>query len=112
MLDYRQFAVACHFGSVSKADIEAYIQSVIESDEEYENRIFEAHANDLSVTQVKMLEVIGFSFPNFDINTDDYFVPCRSELKKQLGLLLDRKITPLDFCIFFNSMEMELMIDS
>ncbi|MEM9079101.1 MAG: hypothetical protein AAGC74_00225 [Verrucomicrobiota bacterium] len=112
MLDYQQLAVACHFGSASKADIEVYIQSVVESGAEYDNRIFEAYANDLGVARVKLLEFIAVSYPDFQIKTAQCLGPCRAELKRQIGLLLDEVITPSSFCEFFNAMEMQLVIDS
>ena len=102
MLDYRQLAVACHFGSASKADIESFIQSVVDSGEEYDSRIFEAHANDLRVARTKILEFIAVSFPDFQVTTDEALGPCRAELKRQIGLLLDGEITPYSFCRFFS----------
>ena len=112
MLDYQQLAVACHFGSASKMDINSYIRSVIESDEEYDNRIFEAHSNDLEVARAKILEFIAVSFPDFQVNTKEALGACRAELKRQIGLLLDGKIMPYSFCRFFNSMEVLLITDS
>ncbi len=112
MLDYRQLAVACHFGSASKADIKGFIQSVVDSGEEYDSRLFEAHAKDLRVARTKMLEFIAVSYPDFEITTDQGLGSCRAELKRQIGLLLDETITPSSFCRFFNAMEMQLVIDS
>lgn len=112
MIDYRQLAVACQFGSASKADIEGFIQSIIESTEEYDNRLFEAHANDLRIARTKVLEFIAVSFPDFQIATAEGLRLCGAELKRQIGLLLERQITPSSFCRFFNSMESELVIDS
>ena len=71
MRDYRQLAVACHFGSASKADIESFILSIVEGGSEYDSRLFEAHANDLRVARTKMLEFIGVSFPDFRVDTSE-----------------------------------------
>ena len=112
MLDYRQLAVACHFGSASRADLESFIQSTVEGGNEYDDRLFEAQANDLGVARAKMLEFIAVSFPDFQITTDEGIRSCRVELKRQIGRLLDQQITPFSFCRFFNSMEDELVINS
>ena len=110
MLNHRQLSVACHFGSAAKVDIESFIQAVVEGDDEYDTRLFQAHANDLRVARLKMLEFIDASFPEFSIDSVEGLAACRAELKRQSGLLLDRQITPNTFCQFFNSMESELVI--
>ncbi len=110
MLDHRQLAVACRFGSASKADIESYIQSVVEGGGEYDSRLFDAYANDLTVARTKMLEFIGVSFPDFRIDTDEGLETCKAELKRQIGLLLRKAVSPDCFCHFFNSLEWELVI--
>ena len=110
MLGHRQLYVACHFGSASKADIESFVQSTVEGGDEYDSRLFEAHANDLRVAHKKMIEFIDASCPEFRINSDEGLLICRAELKRQIRLLLDRQVTPSSFCRFFNSMESELVI--
>ena len=112
MTDYQQLAVACRFGSASKADIESFIQSIVEGGGEYDNRLFEAHADDLRLARAKTLEFIDLSFPGFQLTTTEGLQLCRRELRKQIGLLLDRQITPPMFCGFFNSMESMLVVDS
>jgi hypothetical protein len=112
MLDHRQLYVACRFGSASKADIEAFIRSVVDGGDEYDSRLFEAHANDVRVARTKTIEFIEASFPEFSIDSDEGLLTCRAELKRQIRLLLDRQITPSTFCSFFNSMESALVIDS
>jgi hypothetical protein len=112
MLNHRQLSVACHFGSASKTDIESFIQVVVEGGDEYDSRLFQAHANDLRVARLKMIEFIDASFPEFRIDSVEGLAACRAELKRQSGLLLDRQITPATFCQFFNSMESELVISS
>ena len=111
MLGHRQLSVACHFGTASRADIESFIHSAVEGGDDYDSRLFEAHANDLRVARTKMIEFIDASFPEFRINSDEGLLTCRAELKRQIRLLLDRQITPSSFCRFFNSMESELVID-
>ncbi len=59
-----------------------------------------------------MLEFMAVSFPDFQIGTEEDLEPCKAELKRQIGLLLDRQITPSNFCKFFNSMEVHLISDS
>lgn len=59
-----------------------------------------------------MLEFIAVSFADFQVNTDEALGPCRAELKRQVGLLLDGETTPYSFCRFFNSMEVQLITDS
>ena len=112
MLDYRQLSVACHFGSASKDDIEAFIQSFVDSGEDYDSRIFDAHASEVRVAQTKILEFMALSFPDLLIGTEECIEACKAELKRQIGLLLDGQITPLNFCRFFNSMEVQLVTDS
>ena len=112
MLNHRQLSVACHFGSASKADIESFIQAVVEGGDEYDSRLFQAHANDLRLARTKMLEFIDASFPEFCIDSFEGLAACKAELKRQIVLLLDRQITPSTFCQFFNSMESELVISS
>ena len=112
MFNYRQLAIACHFGSASRVDIDTYIESVVLSGKDYDSRIFEAHARDLKVAQAKILAFITVSFPEFEINSEDLLELCKSELKRQIGLLLDKKITPSSFCEFFNLMESKLVFDS
>jgi hypothetical protein len=111
MLSHRQLYVACHFGSASQADIESFIQSVVDGGEEYDSRLFEAHANDVRVARTKMIEFLEASFPKFSIDGGEGLLTCRAELKRQIRLLLDRQITPSTFCSFFNSMESALVID-
>jgi hypothetical protein len=110
MLDHRQLSVACHFGSASKTDIESFIQAVVGSGVEYDSRLFQAHANDLRVARLKMLEFIDASFPEFCIDSVEGLAACRAELKRQIALLLDRQITPATFCQFFCSLEDKLVI--
>jgi hypothetical protein len=112
MLCHQQLYVACHFGSASKEDIESFIQSVVDGGDEYDSRLFEAHANDVRVARTKMIEFIEASFPVFCIDSDEGLRTSRAELKRQIRLLLDRQITPSTFCSFFNSMESALVIDS
>jgi hypothetical protein len=59
-----------------------------------------------------MLEFIDFSFPEFRIDGDEGLALCRAELRRQIGLLLDRQISPSSFCQFFSSMEDKLVIDA
>ena len=111
MTDYRQLAVACHYGSVSKPDIDAFIQSIVDGEDEYDGRLFEAYTNDLSAAQKKIFEFIEISHPGFQLKADGFLLACRAELRRQIALLLDGKITPVVFCRFFNSMEIDLITD-
>lgn len=112
MLDHRQLYVACHFGSASKTDIDSFIQSIVNGGDEYDSRLFQAYTDDLRVARAKMLEFIDAAFPEFRVDSDEGLAFCRAELKRQIGLLLDRRITPSSFCQFFNSMEDKLVISS
>jgi len=111
MLNYQQLAVACCFYSASISDIEAYIASVVESGEEYDNRIFEAYSNDVRIAWEKILDFIAYTYPDYDVYSEQGVEPCKAELKRQIHLLLDKKITPHSFCLFFNAMEMPFAID-
>ena len=112
MRDYRQLAVACHFGSASKTDIEEFITSTVEACDDYSNQLFDAYSNNLEIARSKMLAFIAVSFPDFDVLSGEGLEFCRAELKRQIELLLEQKITAFDFCKFFNSMEINLVVDS
>lgn len=112
MLDHRQLYVACYFGSASRSDIEAFIQSKVVIFDEYNSRWFDVHANGLRVAQTTMIELIEAAFPEFSIYSDEGLLSCRAELKRQIRLLLDGEITPSTFCSFFNSMESALVVES
>ena len=111
MLDYRHLAVACYFDSASTAEIEAFIQSVVEGDREYDSCLFEAYSKDVRIARAKMFEFIHVSFPDFSIDSEEGIKSCEAELKRQVGLLLSREIKPVCFCQFFNSLESALVVD-
>lgn len=112
ILDYKQLAVACHFGSASKTDIESFIRATSENGTDFDSRLFDAYQTDITVARTRMLDFISISYPEFQLLSEAGLIACRAELKRQIDLLLASEISPANFCTFFNSMELELVVNS
>ena len=104
-----QMLVACSYRSASKSEIEDYVQSVINGDEEYSNTIFEALTNDPNKAVSKLEEYLRSSFSDFQVTSDLGVEECKRELILQIQRLLSKRCSQEDFRWFFLAMESELM---
>jgi hypothetical protein len=111
MRDTQQLLIACHFGSVSKDEINHFIDSMIKGDEEYDPMIFDAYSPDIRIGRRKLEIFLRKSLPGFEVESDEGVIACRRELKHQIERLSRNECSQEEFCEFFNRLENELVIN-
>ena len=111
MRDAQQLLISCYLGSVSKDEIECFIDSVVKSDEEHDSMIFDAYSPDLSVARKKLELYLRKLLPDFKIESEEGVIACRGELKHQIERLHRNECSQEEFCDFFRQLEIELAIN-
>lgn len=111
MRDTQQLLIACHFGSVSKEEINHFIDSVIKGDEEYDPMIFDAYSSNVGIGRRNLELFLRKSLPSFEVESDEGVIACRSELKHQIERLSRNDCSQEEFCEFFKRLENELVIN-
>jgi len=105
-----QMLIACSYESASQNEIEDFVQSAIEGDEEYNNTIFEALTNNPKKSRAKLEEYLRSSFPDFEPTSDLGVKECKRELILQIQRLLGERCSQEEFRSFFLAMESDLMM--
>lgn len=111
MRDTQQLLIACHFGALSKNEIDQFIDSVVKGDEEYDPMIFDAYSPDVGTDRRKLELFLRKSLPGFEIESDEGVFACRRELKHQIEHLGRNECHQEEFCEFFKRLENELVIN-